>query len=53
MSHYETVLPPDVTATEVSLDDAVEGYEHNFTLYYNITCDDATFPVTLASFAFG
>ena len=42
-----------VTATEVSLDDAVEGYEHNLTLYYvNITCDDATFPVTLASFAF-
>ena len=53
MNHYETVLPPDVTATEVSLDDAVEGYEHNFTLYYYTSCDDATFPVTLASFAFG
>lgn len=50
MTHYETVLPPGVAATEVSLDDAVEGYEHNFTLYYNMLRDDTTFP---ANFAFG
>ena len=53
MSHYETVLPLDVAATEFSLDDAVEGYEHNFTLYYNISHDDTTFPATLANFTFG
>ena len=41
MSHYETVLPPDVAATEVSLHHTVEGYEHNFTL----SCDDTTIPI--------
>ena len=53
MSKYETVLPPDVAATEVSLDDTVEGYEHNFTLYYNLLCDDTGVPLTMATFAFG
>ena len=49
MTLYETVVPPNVAATEVSLDGAVVGYEHNFTLYYD-TCDETT---TSATFAFG
>ena len=53
MSLYETVLPPNVTMTEVSLDDVVDGYEHNFTLHYNISCDDKSVPVTRTTFAFG
>ena len=53
MSHYETVLPPDVTAAEVILDDTVEGYEHNFTLYYYLSCDDTTHRETMATFTFG
>ena len=53
MSHYETVLPPNVATTEVSLDDTVEGYGHNFTLHYNISCDHTVVPVTMANFDFG
>ena len=49
MSLYETVLLPNVAGTEVSLDDPVVGYEHNFTLYYD-TCDETA---TSATFAFG
>ena len=47
MSRYEKVLPPGVEAHELTLDDTVEGYEHNFTLHY---CDDA---VVHTTFAFG
>ena len=50
MSHYETVLSPHVATTEVSLHDTVEGYGHNFTLHYIISCDDTT---VAATFAFG
>ena len=53
MSHYDTVLPPNVGMTVVSLDDTVEGYGHNFTLHYNIQCDDTAVPVTNATFEFG
>ena len=53
MSHYETVLSPHVATTEVSLHDTVEGYGHNFTLHYNISCDDTVVPVTVANFDFG
>ena len=54
MSRYETVLTPDVTSTDITLDDAVDGYGHNFTLQYILTsCSDITPPVTTATFAFG
>ena len=54
MSQYETVLTPDVTSTDITLDDAVDGYEHNFTLQYILTsCGDITAPVTTATFSFG
>ena len=53
MSHYEMVLPPDVAAIEVSLDDTVEGYEHNLTLYYDLKCDDTADRQTMATYAFG
>ena len=54
MSQYETVLTPDVTSTDITLDDAVDGYGHNFTLQYILTpCGDTTAPVTTATFAFG
>ena len=53
MSHYETVLSPHVATTEVSLHDTVEGYGHNFTLHYIISCDDTVVPVTVANFDFG
>ena len=53
MSQYETVLAPDVTSTDITLDDAVDGYGHNFTLQYIITCDLITGPVTTATFTFG
>ena len=53
MSHYETVLPPHMATTEVSLHDTVEGYGHNFTLHYIISCDDTVVPVTVANFDLG
>ena len=53
MSHYETVLPPNMATTEVSLDDTVEGYGNNFTLHYDASCDDTAVPVTMATFDFG
>ena len=53
MSHYDTVLLPNMATTEVSLDDTVEGYGHNFTLHYNIACDDTAVPVTMATYDFG
>ena len=54
MSQYETVLTPDETSTDVTLDDAVDGYGHNFTLQYNITPRGLiTTPVTTATFSFG
>ena len=49
MSRYETVLPPHVATTEVSLHDTVEGYGHNFTLHY-CDIDDV---VVHTTFAFG
>ena len=54
MSQYETVLAPDVTSTDITLDDAVDGYGHNFTLQYILTsCSLITAPVTTATFSFG
>ena len=53
MSHYDTVLPPDVASTEVSLDDSVPGYQHTFTLQHIIACGNRTTPVTTATFHFG
>ena len=54
MSQYETVLTPDVTSTDITLDDAMDGYGHNFTLQYIITtCGLITAPVTTATFDFG
>ena len=54
MSQYEIVLAPDVTSTDIILDDAVDGYGHNFTLQYIITtCGQITAPVTTATFDFG
>ena len=50
MSRYDTVLPPDVASTDVSLDDSVPGYQHTFTLQHIIACDT---PVTTATFDFG
>ena len=52
MSRYDTVLPPDVASTEVSLDDSVPGYLHTFTLQHIIACGNRT-PVTTATFDFG
>ena len=52
MSQQERVLPPAVTSTVVSLNDKVDGYEHNFTLRYDI-CDIVESPVTTATFSFG
>ena len=53
MSHYDTVLPPDVASTEVSLDDSVPGYQHTFTIQHIIACGNRTTPVTTATFDFG
>ena len=55
MSHYDTVLPPDVASTEVSLDDSISvpGYQHTFTLQHIIACGNRTTPVTTATFDFG
>ena len=50
MSRYDTVLPPDVASTEVSLDDSVPGYQHTFTLQHVIACVNS---VTTATFNFG
>ena len=50
MSEYETVLPPGVASTEITLEDEVDGYEHNFTLFYIKPCDDTVAPAT---FSFG
>ena len=50
MSRYDTVLPPDVASTEVSLDDSVPGYQHTFTLQHIIACVNS---VTTATFNFG
>ena len=50
MSRYDTVLPPDVASTEVSLDDSVPGYQHTFNLWHIVACDA---PVTTAPFDFG
>ena len=53
MSRCDTVLPPDVASTEVSLDDSVPGYQHTFTIQHIIACGDRTAPVTTATFDFG
>ena len=53
MSRYDTVLPPDVASTEVSLDDSIPGYQHHFTLQHIMACGNRTAPVTTAAFEFG
>ena len=41
-----------MTSNDVTLDDAVDGYQHNFTLHYIIACDVITH-VTIVAFGFG
>ena len=52
MSQSEQVLPLGVTTTDVSLDDEIDGYKHNFTLHY-VICDIIPTPTTTVSFTFG
>lgn len=52
MSRYEEVLDAGTTSTYVTLDDAVDGYKHNFALQHIIRCDVITQP-TVATFTFG
>ena len=52
MTRYNRDLEAGVTSNDVTLDAAVDGYQHNFTLHYIIACDVIT-PVTMAIFGFG
>ena len=51
ISQQEIVLGAGVTSTVVSLDEGVDGYQHNFTLKYS--CGVIENPIATATFTFG
>ena len=53
MTQYNRDLEAGVTSNDVTLDDAVDGYQHNFTLHYIIIACDVITPVTTVIFGFG
>ena len=53
MSQYDVVLPPGVSSTEVTLNDDVMGYGHNFTLQYIMEDGSVSEGVTMETFSFG
>ena len=51
MSQYDTILSPGVLSFEISVDDSVPGYQHQFSLQYIVMGVET--PITEATFAFG
>ena len=51
MSQYEEDFPPEVSSTDITLNDHKTGYDHVFTLTNKITEDRVV--ATTLSFAFG
>ena len=52
ITQYNRDLEVGVTTNDVTLDDAMDGYQHNFTLHYIIACDVIAH-VTTVTFGFG